>query len=220
MDGDLKYGGESEWVEVPDELAIRELLDVDTDDDEQVRAFVESFGVVDAFLDEQADDESMVGVVALKLWGVQLLARHHLAVQRGEPTAGVWHDFNEGSNFAVSDEASAALAFASRVTQGLREFTVRLEFEGAVTLGGHELDETWGQPWADLHAALCLQIYNLWVEDLPVKTCALCGRSFVRQRGRSEQGQYRTTGVMFCSKNCARAQANRVYRKRKKGTTK
>jgi hypothetical protein len=63
-----------------------------------------------------------------------------------------------------------------------------------------------------VYSVAFLQLYNHLVEGAAVHQCAneRCGRAFVRQRGRAEYGQHRTTGVKYCSRECARAQAQRV----------
>lgn len=43
-----------------------------------------------------------------------------------------------------------------------------------------------------------------------------CRQPFTKQRGRSEQGAYRTKGVMYHTKECAKAQAQRELRRRRR----
>jgi hypothetical protein len=72
---------------------------------------------------------------------------------------------------------------------------------------------------APLYAVCCLELFNHLVEHAQVRRCAneRCGRPFARQRGRAEHGQYRLRGVKYCSTYCARAQAQRAYRRRLSG---
>ena len=73
---------------------------------------------------------------------------------------------------------------------------------------------------AFLYSVCCLELYNHIVEQAQLRTCAneTCGRLFVRQSGRAQQGQNRTTGVMYCTAHCAKAQAQRMYRRRKRAS--
>lgn len=79
-------------------------------------------------------------------------------------------------------------------------------------------DKNWWQPMPRLTAAMFLQVHAFVSEGLPARRCAneACQRWFTRQRGRSQHGQRRTTGVLYCSSSCAKAQSQREYRRRKR----
>lgn len=75
-------------------------------------------------------------------------------------------------------------------------------------------------PKLDLMDVLTLQLANHIIERATYRRCQNepCRRLFVRQRGGAPKGQYHTSGVSYCSPQCARAQAQRDYRRRRKAT--
>jgi hypothetical protein len=104
------------------------------------------------------------------------------------------------------------LFLRSLLTDGLRPFQPRVIYAEQ-----EPVDELTDAP---LYAICCLELFNHLIENAHVKVCANenCRRRFVRQRGRAEQGQHRIRGVKFCSNHCARAQAQREYRRRRRHT--
>jgi hypothetical protein len=69
-----------------------------------------------------------------------------------------------------------------------------------------------------LYQVCALELYNHIAEGAEYRLCAneTCERLFVRQEGRAEAGHYRTQGVRYCTASCARAQAQRQYRRRRR----
>jgi hypothetical protein len=135
---------------------------------------------------------------------LRALVGHVVAYQRRRPLAKAWRDVTLNQPVSSADEAW--LLFEVVMNAALRPFSVN------VTATKRE------RPFrhAPLYSIAALQIFNVFVEGLPVLTCAneRCSQFFQRQRGRARKGQYRTEGVMFCSHQCADAQRQRDRRRR------
>lgn len=193
-------------VELPEEFVIRELLEQPFDDPNVVVDFLNEFGTVKLHeivrtLEWDVTSELPKSIpadswrrYAYVLGLIQHEARRWVATQEGRP-----------ARLRLTTRLDRE-QFANVLNMGLRQYAVRLEV-GRL-----------GQPFPDLYAALCLQLFNLVVEGLPTRRCVneTCGRSFVRQRDRAVHGQYRTEGVIYCSKQCAKAQNQRVYRRKQR----
>lgn len=75
-------------------------------------------------------------------------------------------------------------------------------------------------PPVQLYQICALELHNHIVEQATYRICAseTCQRTFVRQEGRAQFGQHRTKGVKYCSMECARAQAQREHRRRRRAS--
>lgn len=73
----------------------------------------------------------------------------------------------------------------------------------------------------DPYDAVCALIYNDVVTRSPYTYCTneLCQRRFLTKRNSSGRSKVRTSGVLYCSDRCKRAQDSREYRKRQKEKT-
>jgi hypothetical protein len=152
------------------------------------------------------------------LFDAQRLARTWLAFVDGDYVWPVWYADDgiartgkDRISWTTDSERHAWAEFVVTLNEGLRRFAARAElvWEDAVI----------GEPDSGLYSALCVQLYNLMVEGHQVvRTCAneTCGERFVRQRGGAEHGQYRLSGVIYCTVRCAKTQGQRELRRRKK----
>jgi len=113
------------------------------------------------------------------------------------------------------NEVHSTLYLERILNAGLKPFHVNL----TVSYLGNEQPENPLHPWGQtsLYSAICLQLANDIAENVTYRHCQneSCGRIFSRQRGRSEYGQHKTKGeIYYCSKWCAKAQAQRGLRRR------
>lgn len=111
-----------------------------------------------------------------------------------------------------ADPDEALTVLADILNAGLRPFHAGLRVIAPnkdEVVGRHDI--------TNVYSVMCLQLFNHIVENAVYMRChnETCGRLFVRQRGRAKQGKYHTTGVMYCSDYCARAQGQREIRRRK-----
>ena len=225
-------------VPVPDELYLREVLALDLADEDALLAFVGEYGplgyepeksclpyfIAEEILDKLENGlrydtesdvlfQSLVSVQA-HLRSIRDAARLY-KVQTAQMTLEELKENWELGEMEVECPADATEVdrmLAVIVNQGLLPFQVGIRLVGSDA-------EPWevGLTAPDIYSCLCLQLFNHIAEEAIYLTChnERCGRLFVRQQGRSEKGGHRTTGVMYCSDYCARAQGQRELRKRK-----
>lgn len=223
-DGWLRWGfGDARPTSIPDELVIRGLLDLEIADDRAVVDFVRTHGAIARRFDLISGAVETRGTppdrasnhiedVRLFLITARLLAAHWLQLKSGGSVSEVWAEApppHIGGGAVTSDEVAWTF-FAVYINQGLEPYHVRVEVpRGPVTIG---------TPRLGLYSALCLQLVGLLEADPVLLICAneTCKRTFARQQGRSEKGIHRSSGVLYCSASCARAQKQREYRRRNK----
>ena len=231
--------------QVPPELYLRELVELDLESEEAILAFVTEFGPLGDIRAPASDlsiefdpsihpdfDEKILEPLesdmetsdlldvqkiesvrvhawclrdAVRLWQVQT---GQLSI---EELGQIW-ELGALNMAPPKDVDGAVVLLAQILNAGLRPFHARLEY---FRLG--EPTTYHGPYWPNLYSALCLQFFNHVLEEAVYLRCAneTCGRLFVHQRDRAKQGQYRSTGVKYCSNYCARAQGQRELRRRK-----
>jgi hypothetical protein len=171
---------------LPDQFVLHELLDLDLESEEQVVDFVREWGALarrtDPFgrhgradvaipwrdaagdLHDALPDPPMAVRAGAPQWNHLVHVRQHLRAMRsmvrhwinlrdGLPVADAWPNGEAG--MLNGPEAD----FAQAITFGLEPFRARVEFR---FFGG---DFSWPGPSPDLYSGMCLQLFNLMVED-------------------------------------------------------
>lgn len=210
------------FVELPDELYLRELFDLDLADPEALITFANAYGIYA----EPGRGPGLPRCIDLAFGAAKLrnatrvwqLYRETDGTMAGLDTVPLdIEDPGENRMAPPRDPFEAVHWFQATVAAALQPFTVHIQFEGPI-LAGDDAQLFGGPSVVSAYSAMALQLGNHIAEQADYHECANapCGRRFVRQRGRAEYGQYRSTGVRFCSSSCARASAQRDYRRRQR----
>ncbi len=102
--------------------------------------------------------------------------------------------------------------FAVAINVGLGSMTAHVEYTPDRLLV-HIRDSDHRSLWRRVRQ----QVFNLLVTQAVASRCEseTCGRFFVHQLGGAKYGQHRSIGLRFCTPECARAETQRQYRRRK-----
>ena len=134
------------------------------------------------------------------------LTRHTIGSLQGHQPAGAWTT----AGFR-RDTTEPWGTFVMTMNAALKPFSVHIRYPGAETL----LDAP------STYEVAVLQLAQLIAENRQVRRCAndRCTRLFTRQRGRAKYDKTgHSTGVLYCSAQCAKAQAERNRRARNRAS--
>ena len=223
--GVVGWNGFLEMAEVPLDFVLREPLELPDDlDDFSVLAFMLVWGPLTESggraLDQlpaterqgvpRSRDHWSLAVQRHHLRVLRAVARHWIASRSGGDVRAAWTA--EGWNTPKS-ETMAWDWWADYLNAAMAGFHMHVEVEvddrklrGMNLVGG-----------PTIYAVAMRQLAQLASAGELIRHCAndRCGRPFTRQRGRSQYGQEHATGVLYCSRECARAQAERKRRARR-----
>jgi hypothetical protein len=222
---------EPEFVELPNDLAYRELAELDLADPQTIERFLRSHGPVrlEDFPwtqlvrpSERPPAQRRTGEVhwqhvALYLRAVRAMANHWKLATSTENLSTTWEREElpsawEAEGFMASWTPSLAWErFETILGHGLahRAFSPHLRWGGPPT--AEELYDERRLP--DLFSALCAEIWNVAVNGISVRECAneRCTNPFTQKRGSTGNRRRRER---FCDPQCERAQSQREYRRR------
>ena len=160
--------------------------------------------------EKAADPDALAGLPhslhaeAHHLRVLRALVGHTLAAASDTSTADAWavegFDTGPGEPWGI---------YVITMNAALRPFSVHVRYPGVETL----LDTP------STYEVAVLQLSKHLAEQRRARVCAneRCTRLFTRQRGRAQyENTGHATGVIYCSNLCAKAQAERVRRARKR----
>lgn len=216
---------EPDWIEprtLPPEFVLRGLGRIDVQDLDEVLGVLKEHGEVSKRFptshpwrlrsrkDKPPNAQNHISDVQLFLLAAQTLVEHWIAWTVNESVLAVW---KRRKFTSVKDDGDAWQRFGFLINEGVKSYYPGLEV--GTRSNGDTVER--GAPQPSLYAALCLQLRNIVVEAIPPRICKneTCPNYFVRQYGRLNQQQHRSTGTEYCTKLCARAQAQREHHRRK-----
>lgn len=203
-------------VELPEELYLRGLWDLDAVDPSAVGEFVAKFGAPTPEIaaatgrrgsSDQSDDVMSVrAVVTLEAVQTGVFRLRNLIRCWDHLTGGLSLAEVQGSWEGADDPsprtAVECAAFLRRLEPALTSFS-------PVLLGP---DSDW--PTVDTYSALAAQIFNRVVTGEGFKHCEECHRPFTRYESRTERSRSKPAKARFCSQRCSDRYFNREYRRR------
>ncbi|MHB8144001.1 MAG: hypothetical protein ACYDGX_10220 [Thermoleophilia bacterium] len=255
----LCFGEDVEMREIPDELYLRGLREIDLHNFDEITTFSNKYGRmplhnwydltngwplnhglqrVDRRIkgikkSHNFDDENCIHVEEFVIHAA--LVRDMTRAWELNTRQITYSDFKESMEsrwlyellfvnrepFEPNAAQTITLLLAGYLNAGLHPFRFRVETTGLEQISEEVSSESlimFGAPAPSLYSILCLQLANHINENEVYRGCQneRCQRPFVRQQGRSKFGQSRNVGVIYCSDLCARAQAQRELRRRRK----
>lgn len=222
------------------ELGLRELRDLELDDELTVVAFLNSYGAftsappvlelgsLDLIDWPQVTGEPSVMVHVCRWLRAIRAATNHWKLHRTGAGSPLWAWTSEGfapgwercDGHTPSSLNAAWAAFEWVLTAGLGSISPRVDVEHLYWPDSEQRLSAVHRN-ADVFTGLCVQLFNFIVEGVDFHVCQneTCGCDFVYQRGRAQHGQLRSKGVIYCSDSCAKSQVQRAYRRRKRAAS-
>lgn len=136
-----------------------------------------------------------------------------------DPRKAVWENPrmpSRGDSVELAVSVTASF-FELTMSDALEGFSPRLWLrDGAKRRAFHGAPSDPGPADCTLFETLVLELFRHVAEGASYKRCAneSCAQLFVRQEGGAAHGQSRMTGVLYCSRRCAKAVAQRRLRRR------
>jgi len=226
-------------VDLPDELYLREMEEVDIGDPSSLHGFVSRWGRLDWPAAEFGQYRSLPrlekGVPTRAVskryseedvgerWGYRGFGHVketaiHVAALRNCRRAYSWLQEPDAFDPAIA-EWEMPEVFQRPTNTSMVFLQLKRILEPALKVFAPSI---WGSGWSypgsdgriscDLYAGLALQLFNHIAKDARYRTCAECGGFFVRQQGRAKyDNQRHYQGVKYCTSQCKERHFRRQY---------